>query len=217
MFYIATSCPVGFNWNYLWAFGIAFFIGGLPFSFIIPKLFKGIDIRTVGSKNVGATNVYRTCGLGYGVAAALLDITKGAIVYLVAQRFFCGNVPLVLGAATVIGHCYSPWLGLDGGKGVATTGGIILFYSPPIFLILLSAFILTVAISKYVSLGTLVAALSLPILTTVFSKNYDDIKVLVILVVLVIFRHIPNIKRLLAGTESKVTDRLKKGKSDAKK
>ncbi|HBT20524.1 MAG TPA: acyl-phosphate glycerol 3-phosphate acyltransferase [Peptococcaceae bacterium] len=187
-----------------------YLVGSIPFAYIAGKVLKGIDIREYGSGNVGATNAFRVLGTGPGIFVFAADTLKGVFgVYL--AKMFLADLWLVVAAslAVIIGHSYSVFLGFKGGRGVATGAGIILSLSPRVLLLALILFVIIVLTTKYVSLGSITAAFSLPILMFIFNEP-APIKLLgFAAAVLVIYRHKPNIKRLLEGTESKITDRFR--------
>lgn len=182
----------------------AYIVGSLPFSYIVPKLIRNVDIRTVGSKNVGATNVYRTCGPLCGLIALLLDSGKAGFSLYFAKMYFPIDLALMLGIVVVIGHCHSVFLKFKGGKGVASAAGLFLFFDPKFCLILLIIFVLILLLSSYVSLASIMTAFFAPM---VYYALYRDLKmtgIIVFLVVFVIVRHRSNIVRLTKGEESKI-------------
>jgi glycerol-3-phosphate acyltransferase PlsY len=193
----------------------AYLIGSIPFGFIIGKL-KGVDIREQGSKNIGATNVGRVLGYRYAVYTYLCDFAKGAfIVALFTLKILPNDYalfnPLFYGVITCVGHSYSVYLDFNGGKSVASASGVIFAYSWWIFLIAIGIFALIVLISKMVSLGSIVAAsciFLLSIFLTIFTDNphYDIyFPVSMCLMVAIIFiRHKSNIKKIIANEENKV-------------
>lgn len=193
----------------------AYLIGSIPFGFIIGKL-KGIDIREQGSKNIGATNVGRILGYRYAVYTYLCDFAKGAIIVslftlkIVPMEYALFN-PLFYGVVTCVGHSYSIYLDFNGGKSVASASGVVFAYSWWIFLIAISIFALIILISKMVSLGSIIAAASiflLSIILNIFTSNphYDIyFPVSMCLMFLIIFiRHKSNIKKIIDNSENKV-------------
>lgn len=182
-----------------WAAILGYFIGAIPFSYIIPKL-KGVDITKVGSGNVGGTNVLRNMGTKYGALAMFLDIMKAVIAVLIFRPF--GEHPMVMaGAMSVIGHCYSPFVKFKGGKGVATTLGTFFAIYPQAGLFALGVWIAIVAATQYVSLGSIVGLLAGAFFAFVFEKDYWVI--FLALALFSVYRHKENIKRLLDGNERK--------------
>lgn len=192
-------------WKLLIAIVLAYLAGSIPFSYLIPKLLKKIDIKTVGSGNVGATNVFRVCGIYYGLAAFLCDGAKAGVSFLIAQLFFSPEEALLVGISAVIGHSYSIFLKFGGGKGVASSAGLILCYDPLLFLALLGIFVFMFLITSYVSLASITAAFLTPV--TYYSLLQGEKKTALLLIFLgafVIFRHRSNIKRLMRREESKI-------------
>jgi glycerol-3-phosphate acyltransferase PlsY len=199
--------------HHIYAILIGYFLGAIPFSFLIGKL-KGIDIRKVGSGNVGGTNVLRSAGALYGALAFFLDILKGYLAVIFVSSFGI-NAMLLSGSFAVFGHCFPIYLKFKGGKGVATTFGVFLAINPWSGLVFFLIWLLIVIFTKYVSLGSIVGLLGASIFTFFIGKDYW-----VIFLALSLFsmlRHKENIKRLLNGNERK-TDVVKyffgKGKKD---
>jgi len=191
-----------------------YFIGSLPFGFIIGKL-KGIDIRTKGSGNIGATNVLRTFGKAYGVPCFILDFLKGLLPVLVVKHLLpdleYAHVAAVVG--TVIGHVFTCFLKFKGGKGVSTTAGALAGLAPWLILTGITIWFLTMKLSGFVSLGSIVAAIAVPLMAVTDKVTdffgYGDVgfpqvyKVFfVVMGLLIIFRHKANISRMIKGTES---------------
>jgi len=178
---------------------VGYFIGSIPFSYIIPKL-RGIDITKVGSGNVGGTNVLRNLGTKYGALAMFLDIIKAVIAVLIFKSF--GEKAMVMaGAMSVLGHCYSPFVKFKGGKGVATTLGTFFAIFPPAGMFALGIWISIVALTQYVSVASIIGLLSGSIFALVFGKEYWVI--FLALALFSMFKHKENIKRLLDGNERK--------------
>lgn len=185
---------------------IAYLVGAIPTSFIVVRLARGIDLRTVGSGNLGATNLYRQLGWRYAVPVAVFDMLKGAFpVAVVAPWVGLGLVGSVaLGMVAVLGHVYSVFVGFKGGKGVATGGGIILGLAPWAFVISLVLWLLVVWLSGYVSLASIVAAVSLPpAIWLLHPDRRELILPVAMLALLVTWFHRANIRRLIAGTENR--------------
>lgn len=188
---------------------LGFLSGSVPWSYLLGRM-RGVDLRKMGSGNVGATNLFRSCGWKAGVAGLLLDALKGYLPVLVAL----GGLPGVdhardwtvaaTGAAAVLGHVFTPWLGFRGGKGVATTLGVLLGLCPLAVLAGLVVFIVVQRLSGYVSLGSLAAAATMVPAVFVLGEYSVPVKVLVCVVAaLVILRHRSNIRRLAAGEENR--------------
>ena len=188
---------------------LGYVMGALPNGVWLGKYFKNIDIREHGSKNSGATNAYRVLGPKYGIMVLILDALKGFLPPFLASRFgVSGNILLVIGVLAVVGHSLSFFLNFKGGKGVATSLGVFLFLIPNVTLALLIIFILVVYFTRYISLGSIIAAAALPILTA-FSPIRNNVgrMPLIIMTLLigafVIWRHRTNITRLMNGTGNK--------------
>lgn len=209
----------------LWAVA-AFVAGSIPFGLILVRLAGKGDVRQQGSGNIGATNVMRSGGKGLGILTLLLDAAKGylpvflAAHYMVPLRTPPDMVVLAwIGLAAVVGHMYTPWLKFEGGKGVATALGVCLAYHPMMVVPALGTFVVLVAIFRYVSLGSVAAALVLiPCALGMFGERFSGIPSLafqfgdmrylllawVLLCGLVVRKHAANLQRLLKGTESKL-------------
>lgn len=188
----------------------AFFLGAIPFSWILARLFGGLDIRTVGSGNVGATNVARSLGYGIGVTALLLDAAKGVAAVLLARHLFGAEALTAQAAAgglAVLGHNFTPFLGFRGGKGVATGAGVLGALSPPVLLICLAVFILTVAFTRMVALGSVLASAALPATAWVVGGHRSLVVLSFLLAALVILRHRGNMSRMLSGREDRLGER----------
>lgn len=185
---------------------LSYLCGAIPFGYIIAKLFKNVDIRKVGSGNPGATNVYRTISKPLGVLTLILDVLKGFLpVYFVFllnpdYQWMVISVAFV----TIIGHIFTIFLNFKGGKGVATACGVFLAINPLAVLVCLLVFIVLLAIFRYVSLASIMAAVMLPISLYFFNSLPETVVFAGMISVLVIVRHISNIKRLLNGTENKI-------------
>lgn len=188
---------------------ISFLIGAIPMGYLLAKL-HGIDIQSKGSGNTGATNVARVLGKRTGIITLLADVLKGSIGCAYIVLFSDGNIPeaslATHGFAAVVGHCYSPFLGFKGGKGVATSLGVIFVLSPAASVIVLTSFGLCLWISHYVSLASMFAALSYPIGVWLLAGQSPDpvvFYVSLLFALLVVIRHEQNIKRLRNGEERK--------------
>ncbi len=187
--------------NLLFAIILGYFLGSLPFSYLVPKLFKGIDIRTVGSGNVGATNVLRSVGpLGAFIAFAG-DIAKGIIATWVALVIWGETAALFAGMFAMLGHCYSFFLGFKGGKGVTTSAGIVLVLSPAIFGILFIFQALAIGTTKIVSLSSILAAVLFPLLAILMKQSEAFVLFSLFMSLFVIYRHRSNIVRLIRFEE----------------
>ncbi len=190
----------------LFAATIGFALGSIPFSLVMGRIFGGVDIRKTGSGNVGATNVARTAGWGPGLLALLLDAAKGAVAVLVA-RWCCPGAPaadLVAGGMAVLGHLFSPFLRFRGGKGVATGAGVFLVLAPGAFLAAVLVFAVTVALSRYVSLASVGAAIAMPVASLLLGLRGGITLLALVVAIAVVARHRGNLARLLAGKERRL-------------
>ena len=187
----------------------AYLLGSIPFSFLVARLFGVKDVRSVGSGNVGATNVMRQAGKTAGLIAFALDAAKGALAALLVQRFEDPASPVVPAAAAmaVLGHMYPVWLGFRGGKGVATGAGAFLPLAPHATLAALLAFALALALTRYVSVASIVGALSLAVAVLISPATPALRMSAVALAVFIVFKHRANLRRLAAGTESRLGSR----------
>lgn len=226
---------------------IAFIIAATPFGLIIGKVVKGIDIREHGSGNIGTTNVFRVLGKWPGILCLILDILKGFVPVVLAinllqfgdrepmlhlafldsfrqtlpasQQLFVQIIHVVTALVAILGHNYSPWLGFKGGKGIATSAGVLLALMPFAILILILLFLAVFLTTRYVSLGSIVAAAALPLLTLWGSWNHGRIQdgtwniplftFSLIVGILAIWKHRSNIQRLRNGTENRFSKKKK--------
>ena len=178
---------------------IGYAVGSLPIGYLVAqKRAGGIDLRRVGSGNVGAANVYRTAGLSTAIAVMIADVAKGAVAVWIAGG---GLNAVAAGVAAVIGHIYPIWLKFKGGKGVATASGVFAILTPLSTLIAAAAFAAIVARTRFVSLGSIVASIVLPVIEWMTpGPRAIDIGATII-AVLILFRHRGNVMRLLSRTE----------------
>lgn len=182
---------------------LSYLIGSIPFALIIGKTFFDIDIRNHGSGNIGTTNTFRILGKKAGIIVLILDFLKGMIPVYIAMLVNT-ELPLILvGLCAALGHVYSIFLKFKGGKAVATGAGVILAVQPVIFLILLTSFLITLYIFKYVSLGSIVGVTTLFILS-LFTDDLTFKLVSLFLLIIIIYKHLSNIKRIMNKTEPKV-------------
>ena len=187
-------------------FLVSYLLGAIPTSYLVVRLIRGEDLRQRGSGNLGATNLYRVLGWRYAVPVAVFDMAKGAVPVLVfAPRAGHGEfTPLLLGATAMLGHVFSVFVGFRGGKGVATGAGVVLGLAPWAFLVALAVWALLVWTTGYVSLGSIVAALALPpAVWLLHPERRSLIWIFGLLAALVVVTHRANLRRLLAGTESR--------------
>jgi glycerol-3-phosphate acyltransferase PlsY len=177
---------------------IGYAIGSLPIGYVLLQRARGVDLRRVGSGNVGATNVYRTSGPGMAIAVMLADAAKGAGAVLLAGG---GAHAATAGAAAVIGHIYPVWLRFKGGKGVATASGAFSVLSPLATVVAAAAFAIVVLRTRFVSLGSIVATITLPVVEWLTPGRLAvDIGAAVV-AALILFRHRSNMLRLWSRTE----------------
>lgn len=193
---------------------IAYLLGSIPFGYLLVRTFRKQDIRSIGSGNIGATNVARSGAKGLGIATLLLDCLKGALAVLLAfqiarhaglSRPAAFDLAAAAAVAATLGHVFPIWLAFRGGKGVATALGVFLVLSPPTlgcaFLLFLAVFLIT----RYVSLSSILAAASIPIFAALFvhARTHAVLLAFLGIPLLVIAKHHANIRRLLSGTESR--------------
>jgi len=186
----------------------SYLLGATPTSYIAGRVGRGIDLREHGSKNLGATNVYRILGWKYAIPVALVDIAKGAIPVLLARNSSYAWLPVAVGAAAVLGHMFSPYVSFKGGKGVATAAGMFLALAPGAVLIAIPVWGICLWLTGYVSLSSIVAVLSVPLSIALLQPNSSSVFwASIVLVALIIFAHRRNIRRLLDGTENRFRTR----------
>jgi glycerol-3-phosphate acyltransferase PlsY len=185
----------------------SYLVGAFPTSYVAAKVFRGIDLREHGSRNLGATNVYRVLGWKFAVPVAIVDILKGTLpVVAFAPRISESTlVAMLVGAVAVVGHVFSVFVGGKGGKGVATSAGVMLGLVPAAVGVCMLIWLVLVRTTGYVSLGSMLGAVALPV--GVYALHPDRRELVlpsVALAALIIFLHRANIKRLLNGTESRL-------------
>jgi glycerol-3-phosphate acyltransferase PlsY len=186
--------------------GLSYLVGAVPTSYLAGKWFRGIDLREHGSKNLGATNVFRIMGWKFAVPVALIDMAKGAVPVLVLAPAVSTSAlfPLFCGVLAVVGHVFSVFVGFKGGKGVATSAGVVLGMAPLAVGLCLLAWVLLVWLSGYVSLGSIVAAGLFPgAVWILYPERRPTIWIFVALAAVIIWMHRANIGRLVAGTENR--------------
>ena len=211
---------------------LSYLIGSIPTSIIVSKLVKGIDIREHGSGNAGGTNVMRVLGWKHGVLVIILDALKGVLAVIVVARLHYGSIPfqnltpfddftlvqIIAGISAVIGHIWTVFAGFRGGKGIATALGMLLMIVTTDMLIAVGVFVVVVTISRYVSLGSILAAIAVP-LTLIVRENIFNVDVpgyhtllpfLIAVALLVVFTHRKNVVRLINGNENKLSFSKKK-------
>lgn len=188
---------------------LAYLLGSIPSGLIVGKLFYGIDIRQHGSGNLGATNSFRTLGIKAGSVVIVADILKGTLATLLPKFFGVDESihPLLIGLVAVIGHMFPIFAGFRGGKAVATSAGVLLAYVPLLFLFLVIVFLISLKISKYVSLSSMIAgifAIIYALIRTIITGDWPLLVVVIALASFVIYRHRTNLSRIKNKTEPKV-------------
>ncbi|MFD2630599.1 glycerol-3-phosphate 1-O-acyltransferase PlsY [Oceanobacillus kapialis] len=183
---------------------IAYLLGSIPTALIVGKLGYNIDIREHGSGNLGATNTFRVLGFKAGSIVTVSDILKGTVATLVPLLFDADVYRLIIGLFAVLGHTYPIFAKFKGGKAVATSGGIILGINPLLFVIMVSTFLLSLYLSKYVSLSSIITGF-VTVICSILFKDTGLIIVTSLLTIFVIYRHRANIKRIRQKTEPKIT------------
>jgi glycerol-3-phosphate acyltransferase PlsY len=179
---------------------IAYLLGSIPFAYLA-GLTRGVDIRTVGSKNVGASNVFRELGKRIGIAVMALDIAKGLLAVVIADVYTSSPWPLVAAAAAILGHVFPVWLRFKGGKGVAVAGGAMIGLVPLPALIIVILWVVVVGLTRYVSVGSIFCATVFPFLVLAFGAPWPTVVFAFLTAIMVIVRHRANIERLRCGEE----------------
>ncbi len=191
---------------------VAYLLGSIPTGFLVGKM-RGIDIRAVGSGNIGATNVFRALGTVAGVLVMLADALKGWLAVAVLSRlsanWFLSSssasqheaAAILAGLCAILGHNYTCWLRFKGGKGIATSAGVLVALVPYSLLIILAIWLVVLAVSRFVSLASVCASFSLPFATWLTGRSVTLIVVTAAMAALAIWKHRANLKRLAAGTE----------------
>ncbi len=193
------------NTPYLIFIPLAYLLGSIPTGIIISRLFGGVDPRTIGSKNIGATNVGRTAGKIAGILTLTGDFLKGLLpVYAAMGMGLEDRLIMLTGLAAFGGHLFPIFLGFRGGKGVATAAGVMVVISPVATLISVIVFATTFLVKRYVSLGSMLAAASLPVALSFLTKGKPYLPLGTLIAVLVILKHKDNIKRLAEGKENRL-------------
>lgn len=182
------------------ALAAAYLCGSIPFAYLA-GLTRGIDIRTVGSKNVGATNVFRTLGRTIGVTVMVLDIAKGVVAVLIAEALTGSPWPVVAAGAAIVGHVFPVWLRFKGGKGVAVAGGTVIALAPLAALGVILLWFVVTATTRYVSVASIAAAVAFPPLVVLLHEDRPTIVFSVLAAAAVVVKHRANVARLAAGTE----------------
>lgn len=203
---------------------ISYLIGSIPFGYILVKIARGVDIREHGSKNVGATNVWRVAGKPFGIAVFIFDLLKGFIPTLLVYRIMSDSfihvfgssvefnrsiMTIICGIAVILGHIFPIYLRFKGGKAAATSCGVFLLLAPQALAVAVAVWMVTVFVSRFVSLGTMVGATALVVtIITIDEQPFGNGIFLtgfsILMCIIILIRHISNIKRLVNGTENRI-------------
>ena len=185
----------------------AYLLGSIPFGYLLVRIVRKEDIRATGSGNIGATNVARSGAKGLGILTLLLDLGKAFAAVKIGQHFAPGLTDLAIAAAVaaILGHVFPVWLGFKGGKGVASAIGIFLALNWPSALCIFATFLIVVLLTRYVSLGSVLGAASVPFFARYFVHDMSRLVLAgyCFIAILVVVNHHANIRRLLTGTESR--------------
>ena len=190
------------------AVALGYLLGSIPFAFLLTRS-RGIDLREVGSRNVGAANVLRSAGVVPAVAVMLLDAAKGVMAVL-AARLLSDDLVVVMaaGLAAIVGHIYPVWLGFRGGKGVAAAAGVFAMLAPFATAIAAAVFIGTVFVTRFISAGSIAGALTLAVAAAAGDVPGPVVTGAILTFFIVVYRHRDNVSRLIAGTERRIGLRL---------
>ena len=187
---------------------LGYLLGSIPSGWLAGRWLKGIDLRELGSGSTGATNVLRQVGKGPALVVFLIDVGKGAAAVLLARALGLGDwIQVLAGLTALAGHIWPVWLGFKGGKAVATGLGLFLGLAWPVGLASFGVFLAVFSLSRYVSLASVLAAISLPLLMAAGSGSTANLVVALVAMLLVLWRHRSNIKRLINGTEPKLNQK----------
>jgi glycerol-3-phosphate acyltransferase PlsY len=201
--------------GYITTIVLAYLLGSIPTGFLVGKA-RGIDIRTIGSGNIGATNVLRYFGTVAGVLVLMADALKGLLAVAVLTRavwHFFGLTPdqlnrewleIVAALAAILGHNFTCWLHFKGGKGIATSAGVLVALVPYALLVILGIWIIVLGLTRFVSLASICASFSLPFATWITGGSFTMIAITAAMAALAIYKHRSNIQRLLKGTENRI-------------
>ena len=182
-----------------------YLLGSIPFALLMARRWSATDLRQAGSGNLGAANVMRTSGVRAGVLVALLDMLKGAASVVLAERLSTNAIaPAAAGLAAIVGHIYPVWLRFRGGKGVATACGVFAILTPLAVPPALAVFVVAVWITKYISLGSVLASIALPPLAYAAGGAAPAVAAAFAAAAIIVFRHRSNVVRLRAGTERRI-------------
>lgn len=213
----STAVPV---LSYIVTALVAYLLGSIPTGFLVAKA-RGVDIRTVGSGNIGATNAFRTLGKRLGIFVLLMDALKGFIAVQIGALAVAAVFPgppleflrITAAIAAILGHNFTCWLHFKGGKGIATSAGVLLALVPLALLIILTIFIILFVATRYVSVGSIAASFALPFATWFTQHDIGLTTVTGAMGALAILKHRKNIQRLLNGTENRIQFRKKEATS----
>ena len=188
---------------------VAYLIGSVPFALLLARRWGAADLRRIGSGNLGAANVLRASGVKAGVLVAVLDITKGAVSVMLAQRFADhAAAPAAAGLAAIVGHIYPVWLRFRGGKGVATACGVFSVLTPFAIPPALGIFVVAVWLTRYISLGSMLASVALPPIAYATGSPAPAVASAFVASAIIVFRHRSNLVRLRTGTERRIGARV---------
>jgi acyl phosphate:glycerol-3-phosphate acyltransferase len=184
---------------------VGYLLGSVPFAYLLARQ-RGIDLRKSGSGNIGAANVLRTVGVSTAVIVGLLDALKGAVAVLGAQAVTSGTVaPVAAGLASIVGHVYPVWLQFRGGKGVATSAGVFAVLAPTALGLAAIAFVIVVVVTRFVSAGSVVAAITLVVVTAIVTDAPGPVVAGAVGAALIVLaRHHGNLRRLVSGSERRI-------------
>ena len=187
---------------------LGYLLGSIPSGWLAGRWLKGIDLRELGSGSTGANNVLRQVGKGPALVVFLIDVGKGAAAVLIARALGLGDwIQVLAGLTALAGHIWPVWLGFKGGKAVATGLGLFLGLAWPVGLASFGVFLAVFSLSRYVSLASVLAAISLPLLMAAGTSSNANLVVALVAMLLVLWRHRSNIKRLINGTEPKLNQK----------
>jgi glycerol-3-phosphate acyltransferase PlsY len=189
--------------NGAFALVAGYLLGSIPFGYLAGRL-KGVDIRTRGSGNVGAANVFRNLGRSWGIAVAACDVGKGTAAVLIARAVTDDPWPILVGAAVMVGAIFPVWLGFRGGKGVAAGAGVMIGLFPLVSALLVPLWLVLVLLTRITSLASVITAVAFTPLAAAFGASWEYLVLAGAMSLLVLFRHRANIARLLAGKEARI-------------
>lgn len=192
-----------------WLVPVGYLAGSIPFGFLIAKLSKGVDVRHVGSGNIGATNVLRVVGSGAGALTLALDVLKGWAPVALSQRLGAPELLVAaVGLAAFLGHLYPPFLSFRGGKGVATALGVMLALFAKIALLIVGIWLVIAALFRYSSLAALITSVASPLLVWLLDGRPSSVGLTIVICGFILLRHRNNLERLMAGEEGKIGQKL---------